>query len=101
MAPWRTWELVLPALERRHDVLAVTLAGHAGGPPLAGDAGDAGDAALADAVERAMDDAGFETAHLVVNSLGGWIALQLAVRERARSVVALAPAGGWAPGDDS
>ncbi len=33
---WRTWELVLPALERRHDVLAVTLAGHAGGPPLSG-----------------------------------------------------------------
>ena len=33
---WRTWELVLPALERRHDVLAPTLAGHAGGPPIAG-----------------------------------------------------------------
>lgn len=25
---------MLPALERRHDVLAVTLGGHAGGPPL-------------------------------------------------------------------
>ena len=34
---WRTWELVLPALERSHDVLAPTLAGHAGGPPLEGD----------------------------------------------------------------
>jgi pimeloyl-ACP methyl ester carboxylesterase len=33
---WRTWELVLPALERRHDVLALTLAGHAGGPPIEG-----------------------------------------------------------------
>jgi len=43
---WRTWELVLPELERRHDVLAPTLAGHAGGPPL----GEASDAALADAV---------------------------------------------------
>jgi pimeloyl-ACP methyl ester carboxylesterase len=31
---WRTWELVLGSLERRHDVLAPTLAGHAGGPPL-------------------------------------------------------------------
>ncbi len=31
---WRSWELVLSALERRHDVLAVTLAGHAGGPPI-------------------------------------------------------------------
>jgi pimeloyl-ACP methyl ester carboxylesterase len=95
---WRTWELVLPALERRHDVLAVTLAGHAGGPPIAGEIGAA---ALADAVERAMDEAGFGTAHLVGNSLGGYVALQLAARDRARTVVAFAPAGGWAQDDDS
>jgi pimeloyl-ACP methyl ester carboxylesterase len=93
---WRTWELVLPALERRHDVLAPTLAGHAGGPPLRGD-DTAG--ALLDAIERAMDDAGFATAHIVGNSLGGYAALALAARGRARSVVALAPAGGWADGD--
>jgi pimeloyl-ACP methyl ester carboxylesterase len=93
---WRTWELVLPALERRHDVLAPTLAGHAGGPPLDGRA-DAD--ALADAVERAMDAAGFCVADIVGNSLGGYLALRLAARGRARSVVALAPAGGWAPGD--
>ncbi len=95
---WRTWELVLPALERRHDVLAPTLAGHAGGPPLDDPVSDR---LLADAVERAMDDAGFETAHVVGNSLGGYVAFQLAARGRARSVVALAPAGGWAEGDDS
>jgi pimeloyl-ACP methyl ester carboxylesterase len=94
---WRIWELVLPALERSHDVLAPTLAGHAGGPPFDGDL----DTSLADAVERAMDAAGFESAHLIGNSLGGYVALQLAARGRARSVVALAPAGGWAPGDDS
>jgi pimeloyl-ACP methyl ester carboxylesterase len=95
---WRVWELVLPALERRHDVLALTLAGHAGGPPVEGDV-SAG--ALADAVERAMDEAGFATAQLVGNSLGGYLALQLAARGRADTVVALAPAGGWARGDDS
>ncbi|MGH2943791.1 MAG: alpha/beta fold hydrolase, partial [Solirubrobacteraceae bacterium] len=49
----------------------------------------------------AMDDAGFETAHIVGNSLGGYVALQLAARGRATSVVALAPAGGWAVGDES
>ena len=38
-----------------------------------------------------MDEAGFETAHLVGNSLGGFVALQLAARGRARSVVALRP----------
>lgn len=89
---------MLPALERRHDVLAVTLAGHAGGPPLNGEIDDA---TLVDAVERAMDDVGFDLAHIVGNSLGGYLGLQLAARGRARTVVALAPAGGWAQGDDS
>ena len=95
---WRTWELVLPALERRHDVLAPALAGHAGGPPLEEPIGDG---ALAEAVERAMDDAGLETAHLAGNSMGGRVALELAARGRAMTVVALAPGGGWAAGDDS
>jgi pimeloyl-ACP methyl ester carboxylesterase len=88
----RTWELALPSLERHHDVLVPSLTGHAGGPPIAG-AADAG--VLADGVERAMDEAGFETAHIAGNSLGGYIALLLAARGRARRVVALAPAGGW------
>ncbi len=95
---WRTWELILPALERNHDVLAVTLAGHAGGPPIAGELSNA---TLADAVERAMDEAGLPSAHILGNSLGGYVSLQLASRGRAQSVVALAPAGGWARGDDS
>jgi pimeloyl-ACP methyl ester carboxylesterase len=91
---WRTWELVLPALERHHEVLAPTLPGHAGGPSSP----DGADArTLADAVESAIDDAGFATAHLVGNSLGGFVALELAARGRAASVVALAPAGSAPP----
>ncbi len=93
---WRTWELVLPELERHHDVLAPTLAGHAGGPAIEGPIDHE---TLVDAAERAMDEAGFETAHIVGNSLGGFLSLQLAARGRARTVVALAPAGGW-PRDD-
>jgi pimeloyl-ACP methyl ester carboxylesterase len=95
---WRTWEPVLPRLERAHDVLAPTLLGHAGGPPIGG-GGELTVDSLADAVEDAMDAAGFATAHLVGNSLGGYVALQLAARGRAASVVALAPAGGWAADD--
>jgi pimeloyl-ACP methyl ester carboxylesterase len=95
---WRAWELVLPVLERHHDVLAPTLLGHAGGPPLEGDVSAA---VVADAIERAMDDAGFATAHIAGNSLGGYVAFQLAARGRADSIVALAPAGGWARGDES
>jgi pimeloyl-ACP methyl ester carboxylesterase len=95
---WRSWELCLPALERHHDVLALTLAGHAGGPPLEGGISPA---ALADAVERAMDQAGLDRAHIAGNSLGGHLALQLASRGRALTVVAFAPAGGWKRGDGS
>jgi pimeloyl-ACP methyl ester carboxylesterase len=96
MDTWRIWELTLPALERRHDVLALTLPGHAGGPPIEQPITNA---VMADAVERAMDEAGFATAHIAGNSLGGYVALQLAARDRARTVTAFAPAGGWA--DDS
>lgn len=93
---WRTWELVLPELRRHHDVLAPTLPGHAGGPPLPDEV--SAEAVLA-VVERAMDEAGFGAAHLVGNSLGGYLALRLAARGRALSVVALAPAGGWEDDD--
>ena len=74
---WRTWELVLPHLERHHDVLAPTLVGHAGGPALDDELTHD---VLPDALERAMDEAGFETAHIAGNSLGGYLALQLASR---------------------
>lgn len=91
------WDPVLEELERSHEVLAIRLSGHVDGPRLA-EATQVSVAALVDAVERDMDDAGFETAHVVGNSLGGWIALELARRGRARSVVALSPAGGWESG---
>jgi pimeloyl-ACP methyl ester carboxylesterase len=84
---WRTWDLVRPLLEREHEVLAVRLAGHHGGPPLVG-------TDLVGPVEAELDARGWETAHLVGNSLGGYLALRLAERGRARTVVALAPAGG-------
>src|SRR3954451_23518006 len=96
LATWRTWELALPALARRHDVLALTLAGHAGGAPIEGELSEA---ALPDAVETTLDDAGIERAHFAGNSLGGFVALQVPARGRAERGVAPAPAGGW--NDDS
>lgn len=93
---WRTWELIIPALERRHEILAPALPGHAGGPPLSDHLDEE---TLVAGVERAMNQAGWDDAFVVGNSLGGWVALQLATRGRARAVVALAPAGGWAEGD--
>jgi pimeloyl-ACP methyl ester carboxylesterase len=91
------WDPILTRLEDSHDVLAVGLAGHVGGPALPAGTAVSVDA-LVDGVERDMDQAGFHTAHLVGNSMGGWIAFELARRGRARSVVALSPAGGWTSG---
>jgi pimeloyl-ACP methyl ester carboxylesterase len=90
------WNPILAALVAEREVLALDLPGFgrsaplpAGVPPTV--------PALADAVEQAVDAAGFETAHIVGNSIGGWIALELARRGRARSVVAISPAGAGSP----
>lgn len=91
--PWRKWENCLPVLTAYYDVFVPTYAGFEGGPPLTGPATIA---TFADAVEAELDAAGIGRAHVVGNSLGGWIAMELARRGRARSAVALAPAGGWA-----
>src|SRR4051794_5341355 len=49
--------------------------------------------ALADALERELDCLAMDRPALVGNSLGGWLALELARRGRASRVVALAPSG--------
>lgn len=88
----RTWDLIRPRLEQHHEVIAPALLGHHGGAAYADEPTSV---AITDQTERELDEAGIETAHMVGNSLGGRVALELAVRGRARSVVALAPAGGW------
>jgi pimeloyl-ACP methyl ester carboxylesterase len=89
---WRGWKPMLPELERRFDVLAVDLPGHGHSEPLPAGT-ESTPEALADAVERQMLGAGFDSAHLAGNSLGGWISLELARRGRARTVTAISPAG--------
>jgi pimeloyl-ACP methyl ester carboxylesterase len=91
---WRAWRPIIPGLERLHHVIAPTLLGHDGATPLPPGA-EPSIAALADALEADLDRRGIDRLHIVGNSLGGWLALELARRGRARSVVAFSPAGAW------
>jgi pimeloyl-ACP methyl ester carboxylesterase len=97
-ATWHHWRPLLGELAARYEVIAPTLAGHDGGPPFPSGV-PMTFASATDAVEGHLDELGVDTAHFVGNSLGGGLSLELAKRGRARSVVALAPAGGWSEGD--
>ncbi|HEU0103817.1 MAG TPA: alpha/beta hydrolase [Mycobacteriales bacterium] len=81
---------VLPALSARFDVLNVDLPGVAGSPALRVRPTVA---AITDAVELTLDAQGVGAAHVLGNSLGARVALELARRGRARSVVAISPSG--------
>ena len=89
---WQIWQPVIARLEARYEVLALDLPGYGVSPPLEGEPTVS---ALVDAVERALDELGIERPHLVGNSLGGWIASELAARGRAATVSAISPAGLW------
>jgi pimeloyl-ACP methyl ester carboxylesterase len=96
-ATWRCWLPVLGLLVPRFEVIAPTLHGHDGGPPSPPGAETLAQAA--DHFESLLDANGVGTAHLAGNSLGGALALELAKRGRARSVVAISPGGGWEEGN--
>jgi len=81
---------VRPELEQSFDVLSPDLPGHGQSPRLPGATTIS---ALADAVEADLDGLGVGSVHLLGNSVGGRLALELAVRGRALSVVALSPSG--------
>lgn len=88
------WKYVAPQLAGtgRYQVFAPTMPGHHGGTRgnLFLDV-----VTLADDVERRLDQLGWGTAHIVGNSLGGWVAFELERRGRARTLTGIAPAGGW------
>ncbi|PJE16028.1 alpha/beta fold hydrolase [Mycobacterium sp.] len=90
----RVWDPVLPMLSAKHRVFVPTLAGHHGGPAVPTGPAKIVDK-IVDATCRQLDEAAIDTAHFVGNSLGGWVALELARRGRAQSVLALSPAGAW------
>ncbi|HTB76221.1 MAG TPA: alpha/beta hydrolase [Polyangiaceae bacterium] len=93
------WRPILPALERRHEVLAATFPGHMGGEAIPSGFQHSV-AASVDMAEAELDAAGIGRVHIAGNSLGGWFALELARRGRALSTVAISPGGGWERGSE-
>lgn len=77
----------------RFEVFAPTMPGHNGGRKSGTWLLET--STLVDDVERRMDELGWDTAHIVGNSLGGWVAFELERRGRARTLTGIAPAGGW------
>ncbi|HEY5430823.1 MAG TPA: alpha/beta hydrolase [Solirubrobacteraceae bacterium] len=92
---WRHWKPVLADLVARYEVIAPTLSGHNGGPEYPSGMSLEKVADAGDSLERHLDELGVGTAHFVGNSMGGSLAIELAKRGRARSVVAFSPGGGW------
>jgi pimeloyl-ACP methyl ester carboxylesterase len=86
------WAPVLAPLAARYHLVVVDLPGHGASAPLAPGA-DAGCPALATSLARALARLGVERPHVVGNSLGGWVGLELAADGAAASLTALAPAG--------
>jgi len=89
------WTDVAPRLADtgRYEVFAPTMAGHNGGPATRSWFLDTD--TMANHIESQLDALGWDTAHIVGNSLGGWVAFELERRGRARTLTAIAPAGGW------
>jgi len=86
----RDFAALRPRLDARYAVLAPDLPGLGDSAPLPVLPTVA---AIADALEADLDTLGLDRVHVLGSSLGGRLALELAVRGRARSVVALAPSG--------
>lgn len=90
------WKTLVPQLVESFTVYAIDLPGH-GDAPLRDDE-EMDPRSLAQAiVDYVTNDLGVESMHVAGNSLGGWIALEMAAvaPDHVISVTALAPAGLW------
>lgn len=90
----QAWDPVVPALAEHFDVLAVDLPGFGDSAPLAPQV-EPLPAALAAAVVGLLDDLDVTVAHVAGNSLGGWVALELAGIRPTASLTLISPAGLW------
>lgn len=90
----QAWDPIVPLLADEYQVITIDLPGFGESGPLVMKKGHAEDALRKELIET-MEFLGIENPHVVGNSLGGLIALEIAVDGRAASVTALSPAGFW------
>ncbi len=88
------WEPLLAPLGEHRTLIVPDLPGFGASPPLPPHEPPTA-AALAASVARLLDELAIEAPDVVGNSLGGWVALELALAGRARTVTALCSAGFW------
>lgn len=88
------WEPVLARLARDRDVIALDLPGFGGSQALSNGSLPT-PKVLAGSVASFLDELGLDRVHVAGNSLGGWVALELAKAGRALSVAGLCTAGFW------
>ena len=86
------WNPVIPFLRGEREVFAFDLPGFGDSPPLAGPATPA---RLAESITSELDRLGVESAAVAGNSLGGWVAMEMALAGKAENATAIAPAGLW------
>ena len=93
------WKSLIPDLIRDFQVFAVDLPGH-GNSPLIEDEEHSPRRLAELLIDHLHKDYGISELHVAGNSLGGWIALEMAgvAPDRVKSVTALAPAGLWEEG---
>lgn len=88
------WKPQLQGLAAEREVIALDMPGFGRSPRLPrGQAPTA--AALAAAISEFLAGLGIERPHVAGNSLGGWVALEMAKADRAASACLISPAGLW------
>lgn len=90
----RVWDPVLPHLTGSHEVITVDLPGFGESAPLPAGIPPT-PRALAEALAAELTALGIERPRVAGNSLGGWVALELALAGGASAVTGIAPAGLW------
>lgn len=87
------WEPQIDALAAERDVIALDMPGFGASPVL--EEISPSPAALAARILEFLAELGVERPHLAGNSLGGWVALEMALQAEIASLCLISPAGLW------